>query len=189
MADTGSNAAPYGELHSEVGHAEDHGSSGMPQLNADDWAPQLVWLALTFIFLYVMMARVALPRIATVLEERRDKIADDLDQAAQLKKETDQAIADYEAALAEARSKATAIAAENRTKLNQEIEQMRSDMEAELATKTAEAEKQINTAKAAALGNVRGVAIDVTEQIVQQLIGDDVGEAALAQSVDAELNR
>ena len=188
MADN-SSKAPHGDLHSEVGHAEDHGSSGMPQLNAADWAPQIVGLTLTFVFLYVMMARVALPRIATVLEERRDKIADDLDNAAQLKKETDDAIAAYEAALAEARTKATAIAADNRSKLNEEIEQMRSDMEAELATKAAEAEKQISSAKAAAMGNVRGVAIDVTEQIVQQLIGDDVGEAALAQSVDAELNR
>ncbi len=188
MASKSSHPAD-GDLHTELGHAEDHGSSGMPQLNAADWAPQIVWLTITFVFLYVMMARVALPRIATVLEERRDKIADDLDKAAQLKKETDDAIEAYEAALAEARGKANAIAAENRAKLNEEIEQMRTDMEAELSTKAAEAEKQISTAKAAALGNVRGVAIDVTEQIVQQLIGDDVGEAALAQSVDAELNR
>ncbi len=184
MADTST-----GELHSEVGHGDDHGSSGMPQLNAADWAPQIVWLTITFVFLYVMMARIALPRIATVLEERRDKIANDLDKAADLKKETDAAIEAYEAALAEARAKATAIAADNRTKLNQEIEQMRSDMEAELSAKASEAEKQISAAKSAALGNVRGVAIDVTEQIVQQLIGDDVGEAALAQSVDTELNR
>lgn len=189
MADTSSHGAPNGELHSEVGHAEEHSSSGMPQLNAADWAPQIVWLTITFVFLYVMMARVALPRIATVLEERRDKIADDLDKAAQLKKETDQAIEAYEAALAEARGKATAIATENRTKLNKEMEQLRANMEADLSAKASEAEAQISAAKTAAMANVRGVAIEVTQQIVQQITGDDVGEGAIAQSVDGELNR
>ena len=86
----------------------------MPQLDFGDYAPQLVWLAITFGIMYLLMARVALPRIATVLEERRDRIANDLAQADQLRRETDQAIAAYEKALADAKARANAIAQETR---------------------------------------------------------------------------
>ena len=72
----------------------------MPQLVLEDWVPQLIWLAISFVVLYLIMSRVALPRIGTVIEQRRDRIAHDLDQAAHLKQETDQAIAAYESSLA-----------------------------------------------------------------------------------------
>ncbi len=86
----------------------------MPQLEFHTFVPQLVWLVIVFGYLYVMMSRVALPRIATVLEERRDRIADDLDQAEQFKRQTDEAIEAYEKALAEARAKAHEVAQETR---------------------------------------------------------------------------
>jgi len=72
----------------------------MPQLELHDFAPQLIWLVISFVTLYLIMARVALPRIANVLEERRDRIASDLDKAEQLKRKTDEAIAAYEESLA-----------------------------------------------------------------------------------------
>jgi F-type H+-transporting ATPase subunit b len=78
----------------------------MPQLEIADFAPQLIWLTITFVTLYLVMARIALPRIGAVIEERRDRIADDLDQAEQLKQKTEKAIAAYEQALAQSRAEA-----------------------------------------------------------------------------------
>lgn len=158
----------------------------MPQLEFHTFVPQLVWLVIVFGYLYVMMSRVALPRVATVLEERRDRIADDLDQAEQFKRQTDEAIEAYEKALAEARAKAHEIAQETRDRLHEETERQRLAIEARLAEKIAEAEKQIAATKEAALANVRSVAIDVADAIVAQLLGEaDRSEAERA--VDTEL--
>ncbi len=146
----------------------------MPQLDASAWAPQLIWLAICFIGLYFIMARYALPRIGGVLEQRRDKIADDLDQAERLKKDTEQAIAAYEAALAEARTNAHAIAEKTRSALKEETDRQRAALEAELAEKTEQAARRIAAAKNAAMAQVREVAADTAGVIVAELIGAKV---------------
>ena len=157
----------------------------MPQLEFHDWAPQLIWLAISFVTLYLIMARVAIPRISTVLEERRDRIASDLDSAEQLKKETEEAIAAYEQALAEARAKAHAIAQETRDKLSAEVEAERSEVEAKIAEKTADAEARIQASKSDALAHVNEVATDTAEAIVKELVGGRVTKAELSAAVGA----
>jgi F-type H+-transporting ATPase subunit b len=158
----------------------------MPQLDFATFAPQLIWLTLVFGVLYLVMARVALPRIATVIEERRDRIADDLDTAAQLKSDTDDAIASYETALAEARAKAHTIAQETRDRLTAETDAHRADLEGQLAARIADAEKRITATKDKALTSVRDVAVDVADAITQQLLGDS-DRAAAERAVDSEL--
>lgn len=159
----------------------------MPQLDFSSWPPQLVWLAITFAVLYVLMARVALPRIATVLEQRRDRIAADLDDAARLRQETEDAIAAYEQALAEARAKAHAIAAEAREKLNAELDEERTKVDEQIAAKTEEAEKRIDAMKTAALAEVDQAASDTAEAIVRLLIGTRPAKTDIAAAVKAAL--
>jgi F-type H+-transporting ATPase subunit b len=159
----------------------------MPQLELHDFAPQLIWLAISFIALYIIMARVALPRIATVIEERRDRIASDLDQAEQLKQKTEEAIAAYEEALAQARARALGIAQETREALSDEIEAEKQEVEKQIAGKTAEAEKRILDAKTAALSHVNEVAGEVAETIVQELIGGKLTKAEVNQAVSKAL--
>lgn len=157
----------------------------MPQLNFETWPPQLIWLALSFLALYWLMSQVALPRIATVLENRRDRIASDLDEAARLKSETEDAIAAYDAALAEARTKAHAIAAENRNKLQAELDAERGEVESQIAARTKEAEERINAMKATAMNEINAAAADTAEAIVQTLIGAKASKAELAEAVKA----
>lgn len=157
----------------------------MPQLDFADYAPQLIWLFITFVALYLLMARVALPRIATVLEERRDRIANDLAQAEQLRQETDEAIAAYEQALADAKAKANAIAQQTRDKLNEELESERASVEEEVAEKLERAEAEITRTKQEALSHVEEIARDTTAALVERLLGEQVNQ----QSLDSAVSR
>jgi len=143
----------------------------MPQLNPLDWGPQLIWLLITFGILYVLMLKVALPRIGSVLEARADRIAKDLAEADRLRRQTEEAIAAYEQTLAEAKQKAHAIIDEGRAKLKAESAAERALLDAELAERGAEAEKRINAAKTSAMRDVNEVAADVAADIVRKLIG------------------
>jgi F-type H+-transporting ATPase subunit b len=159
----------------------------MPQLAFETFIPQLAWLVLVFLALYVLMARVALPRIGAVIDGRQARIAGDLQEAAQLKAQTEKAIQDYEAALAAARAKAHGIAQETRNRLSEETDRQRAEIEANLDAKIAEAEASIAATKTEALKNVRSVAIDVTEAIVAELLKEGADKAAVESAVDSEL--
>jgi F-type H+-transporting ATPase subunit b len=155
----------------------------MPQLNPLDWAPQLIWLVLTFSILYLLMKYVALPRIGSVIEARADRIAKDLAAADKLRRETEEAIAAYEQALAEAKQKAHAIVEEGRAKLKAETAAERAKLESELGKKGAEAEARIAEAKHSAMREVNKVAADVAADIVRQLIGVAPAKAEIEKAV------
>jgi F-type H+-transporting ATPase subunit b len=143
----------------------------MPQLNPLDWAPQIIWLVITFSILYVLMKRVALPRIGSVIEARHARIAGDIEAADKLRRETQEAIAAYEQALAEAKARAHGIAQEANNKLKSEMAAERAALDRDLAARSAEAEKRIHQAKTAALKDVNQVVSETAAEIVRSLIG------------------
>jgi F-type H+-transporting ATPase subunit b len=155
----------------------------MPQLNPLDWAPQLIWLAITFSVLYLLMKYVALPRIGSVIDARQARIAGDIDAADKLRRETQEAIAAYEQALAEAKARAHAIAQEGRAKLNAEVSAERGKLDKELAAKQAQAEASIEAAKQAALKEVNNVAAETAAEIVQRLIGVAPSKSEVASAL------
>jgi F-type H+-transporting ATPase subunit b len=157
----------------------------MPQLNPLDWAPQLIWLLITFGILYLLMVYVALPRIGSVIEARADRIAKDLAQADTFRRETEEAIAAYEQALAEAKQKAHAIIEAGRAKLKEETAAERAKLDRQLGKKGAEAEARIAEAKNSAMREVNAVAADVAADIVRQLIGVAPAKAEIDQAVSA----
>jgi F-type H+-transporting ATPase subunit b len=155
----------------------------MPQLDVTMWPPQLFWLAVTFIALYYIVSRVIIPKTGGVIERRRLTVENDLAAAQRLKAETDLAVKAYEAALAEARQKANAIAAENRDRLSAEAEAERAKLDKALAEKIAVAEKAVFAAKTKALADVQAVAADIASEIVNQLTGSKVSSAEAAAAV------
>jgi F-type H+-transporting ATPase subunit b len=157
----------------------------MPQLNPLDWGPQLIWLAITFGILYLLMVKVALPRIGGVIDARAAHIAKDLAAADKLRRETEEAIAAYEQALAEAKQTAHAIIDAGRTKLKEEVAAERAKLDRELGKKGAEAEARINQAKTSAMKDVSAVAADVAADIVRQLIGANPPQAEIEKAVAA----
>jgi F-type H+-transporting ATPase subunit b len=157
----------------------------MPQLNPLDWAPQIIWLVITFSILYLLMKRVALPKIGSVIEMRQGRIAGDLETADKLRRETQEAIAAYEQALAEAKARAHAIAQEASNKLKDEVAAERTALERDLAAGSAEAEKRIDQAKASALKDVNAVASETASEIVRRLIGVAPSQPEISAAVAA----
>ncbi|MBV1887415.1 MAG: F0F1 ATP synthase subunit B' [Parvibaculaceae bacterium] len=162
----------------------------MPQLNIADFPPQLVWLAISFVILYIMMAKIAVPRISEVLENRQDRIARDLDEAKRLSEESDKAKADYEAALEDARAKAHGMVTELKSDLAKEQTASQAKLDAKLAKKAKAAEASITTAKETALSNVRSIAGEAAKATVAKLVSIEVSdkdvEAAVAASAKGQ---
>ena len=170
---------------SEVPGGDAHGA--FPPFDPQTFGSQLFWLAITFGLLYYLMAKVALPRIGTILEERNDRIADDLAEAEKLKQETDEAIASYEQALGEARQNAHGIAHAARDKAKAKIDADRNRIEADLGDKIKAAEAEIATVTSAALADIDSIARDAAEAFVQALVGGGAGRAEIAAAVDAAM--
>jgi F-type H+-transporting ATPase subunit b len=157
--------------------AHEEKAGGLPQLNPADFAPQLAWLALTFVLLYFILSRVTLPRIGEVLEERRDRVQRDLDAAERFKADTDAALAAYEKALSDARQKASAMAKEVHDRLSADTEKERHRIESELTAKLTEAETRISATKTKALSSVDEIAAETASAVVGKLLGEDVSPA------------
>jgi F-type H+-transporting ATPase subunit b len=159
----------------------------MPQLDTATFLPQLFWLAITFLALYLIMAKVALPRVAEVLDQRSGRIAKDLEETEKMKHQADEAKAAYEAALAEARAQAQSLLLANRKALQAEVEESLAKVMTKLAKDGAKAEAAIAAAKAEAMTSIRGVTTDVCKGVVARLTGVELDEAMVQKTVEAKL--
>ncbi len=181
------SAAADTHATTEAGHgAEEHGA--FPPFDFSTFGSQVLWLAITFGLLYYLMSKVALPRIATILEERNDRIADDLEEAERLKQETDQAIAAYEQSLTEARTTAHGIAQEARDGAKADIAAEQAKIDAGLDTKMKAAEAQIGKVRDSALADVDSIAQDATAAMIEVLAGTKAGKKEIADAVSAALS-
>jgi F-type H+-transporting ATPase subunit b len=150
--------------------ATEHGR-GFPPFAPETFASQLFWFILFFVTLYLLMSRIALPRVGGILDQRRRAVEGDLATAQRLKDESDAAIVSYEKALAEARGRAQALANETREKAARTAEARRKEVDARLNARLAEAEKAIASKRSAAMANVRSIASEAAPAIVERLTG------------------
>jgi F-type H+-transporting ATPase subunit b len=184
---------PVAESHGEAGstttaHTEaDASKHAFPPFQKDTFASQLVSLAIAFVALYLIVSRIALPRVGSVLDARQNTIDGDLAEAERLKNESDGALKAYERELAAARSRAQAIGAETRERLNAASDAERKTLERQLAQRLADAEKTIAATRTAAMRNVRGIAKDAAAAIVQRLTGALPDGKTVESAVDASL--
>ena len=181
--------------------AESHGTKGataqteadgghkapFPPFQKDTFASQLVSLLVAFVALYLIVSKIALPRVGSLLDERQKAIEGDLTEAQKLKDASDAALKAYESELAAARARAQAISAETREKLNTAADAERKTLEGRLTVKLAEAEKTIAATREAAMSNVRSIAADAAAAIVQRLAGIVPDGKSVESAVDASL--
>jgi F-type H+-transporting ATPase subunit b len=158
-----------------------------PPFQKDTFASQLVSLLVAFVALYLIVSRIALPRVGSLLDQRQNAIEGDLAEAQKLKDASDAALKAYESELAAARARAQAIGTEAREKLNAAADAERKTLEERLTLKLAEAEKTIAATRDAAMSNVRGIAAEAAAAIVQRLTGLVPDGNAVAGAVDASL--
>jgi F-type H+-transporting ATPase subunit b len=165
-----------------AGHPAEEG--GLPQLNTEHFAGQIFWLAITFGLLFILLSRVTLPKIASGLVARKSRIEGDLLAAETSKKNASDALTQYEAALAQARGKALAMADENRKRIVAEIDGLRHAADAKAQEAMGKAEARIAAQRTSAEGNIRDAAAEAAASIVERLLGAPVSSAEAAAAVD-----
>jgi F-type H+-transporting ATPase subunit b len=182
-------AESHGDARGATAHTEAEGGhkAPFPPFQKDTFASQLVSLLIAFVALYLIVSRVALPRVGGLLNERQNKIEGDLSEAQKLKDASDGALKAYESELAAARARAQAIGSETREKLSAASEAERKTLEQQLSAKLAEAEKTIASTREAAMSNVRGIAAEAASAIVQRLTGLVPDGPSVDGAVDASL--
>jgi len=147
------------------------GHTKFPPFESEHFPSQLVWLVISFVLLYALMSRIALPRIGGIMAARSKAISDDLAAAEQLKEQSNSAHATYEKALADARGRAQGIAAATREQQVRETEDLHKRLEAQLHERITAAEQSIAKSRGAAMGHVKSIAAETASAIVERLIG------------------
>lgn len=191
QADTGHvEMAPAGDGHVTDAHTEtlgdanlEHAESGMPQLDPGIYPNLIFWLIVAIVALYFLLTRVALPRIGTVIAERNDAIANDIEAAAALKRRAEEAEAAYAKALAEAREEAHRIGAETKAGIDRELAALTANADAEIGAKAAESERRIAEIRGNAAKSVEEVARDTVGDIVRALMPGAEDPAALDAAI------
>lgn len=157
----------------------------MPQLDPAGFLTQLFWLVVTFVILCLLMWRVALPKIADLLQERQERMDDDLQRAERLKDDAAKVLESYEAAIAEGRAKAQAVLREAAERDAAKAAERNASLAGRLTGEAEAAERRINAARDEALANVRAVAAEVAQAATERLIGAEVPASEAAGAVDA----
>ncbi|MGY6547624.1 MAG: F0F1 ATP synthase subunit B' [Roseinatronobacter sp.] len=159
---------------------------GMPQLDISTFSNQIFWLVVTLGVLYYIMSRVALPRVAAVLADRRGTITSDIAAAEEFKLKAQQAEAAYNKALVDARAEANRIVEAAKAEMQAELDVQIAKADAEIAAKAAESERRIRDIRDSAMQMVSEVSNDVTRDIVEAL-GAKADKAAVDAAVAARL--
>jgi F-type H+-transporting ATPase subunit b len=164
-------------------HSEVPAKHGFPPFESEHFPSQLLWLTISFVLLYVLMAKIALPRIGAILEERNRLVSDDLAAAERLKEQSNAAHAAYEKALDDARNRAHTIASSTREQQAREAEALHKRLEAQLNERLAAADQSIAKSRSVAMGSVRTIAGETAAAIVERLIGQRPRQEEIAAAL------
>jgi F-type H+-transporting ATPase subunit b len=159
----------------------------MPQLDPNTFLPQVVWLVITFGALFLVMWRIALPRIADVLEARQKRIEANLEKAEDFKKDAQAALEAYEASMAGARDQAQAVIAGVREAMAEDAAKRQAELAEILAERIDDGETRIEQAKNEAIGQLQGMSAALTAAAMERLVGERPSEAGVGAAVDAVL--
>ena len=158
--------------------------AGMPQLDPTYWASQAFWLILIFTVLYISVAKFYLPKIKNNLDERENKIKDDLDSANQFKDLSELKSKEYEKILENSKKEVVKIHLESKNKLDKDIKTKKDMMEAEIETEITKAQKEINELKKNSISDIQNISKDLAANIIENISGDKLNESSIKAAVE-----
>jgi len=158
--------------------------AGMPQLDPKYWASQAFWLILIFIILYISIAKFYLPKIKNNLDNRENKIKDDINDANKFKELSESKLKEYEKILADAKKEVTKIQIESKNKLDKDIQFKKEAMEKEVENEISKAKKEILELKKNSLSDIRKISENIASGIIENISGDKLNESSVKAAVE-----
>ena len=158
--------------------------AGMPQLDPTYWASQAFWLILVFSILYVSIAKFYLPKIKGNLDDRENKIKEDLDEANNLKSLSEKKFKEYEITLENSKIEVTKIILESKNKLDKDIRRKKETMEKEIEIEISKAQEEILDLKKSFINSINSISQEISSSIIEKLSGDKLNESSIKATVD-----
>ena len=158
--------------------------AGMPQLDPKYWASQAFWLILIFSILYISIAKFYLPKIKKNLDDRENKIKEDLDEANKMKSLSEKKIDEYNIILENSKKEVTKILLESKNILNKNIKSKKETMEKEIEKQTVEAQKEILELKRSSIVSINNISQDIASNIIEKMSGDKLNESSIKAVVE-----
>ena len=162
--------------------------AGMPQLDPTYWASQAFWLILTFIVLYISIAKLYLPKIKNNLDDRENKIKDDLDAANKFKDLSELKLKEYEKILENSKKEVIKIHLDSKNKLDKDIQTKKDVMDKEIETEITKAQQEINELKKNSILDIQNISKDLASNIIENISGDELNESSIKAAV-AEVSK
>ena len=157
--------------------------AGMPQLDPTYWASQAFWLILTFIVLYISIAKLYLPKIKNNLDDRENKIKDDLDAANKFKDLSELKLKEYEKILENSKKEVIKIHLDSKNKLDKDIQTKKDVMDKEIETEITKAQQEINGLKKNSILDIQNISKDLASNIIENISGDKLNESSIKATV------
>ena len=158
--------------------------AGMPQLDPKYWASQAFWLILLFTILYISIAKFYLPKIKKNLDDRENKIKEDLDEANKLKNLSEKKIKEYEIILENSKKEVIKILLESKNTLNKDIQNKKDSMEKEIEKEILNAQKEILQLKKSSIESINNISQDIASNIIEKMSGDKLNESSIKAVVE-----
>ena len=158
--------------------------AGMPQLDPKYWASQAFWLILIFTILYISIAKFYLPKIKNNLDDRENKIKDDVDDANKFKELSESKFKEYEKILANAKKEVIKIQMDSKNILDKDIQSKKEAMEKEIENEISKAQKEIDELKKSSLNDIQNISENITSSIIENISGDKLNESSIKAAVE-----
>ena len=159
-------------------------SGGMPQLNPEFWISQIFWLTLTFGILYVVLAKLILPKISANLELRRSQIQENIEAAEKQREDSESKLKEYDQIILKSRLEAKNIFKETREKALKDINLKRETLEKQINEELRKAEDEIGILKKNAPEKINKIAIETSSEILRNLIGSEINNSSISAIVN-----
>jgi F-type H+-transporting ATPase subunit b len=157
--------------------------AGMPQLDPTYWASQVFWLILIFTLLYLALSKIFIPKIKESIDDRENKIKDDLDESQELKNLAELKLKEYEVTIEDAKKEVQKIIFESKKKLSIEIQNKKKKFEKEIETEIKSAEQEIRSLKKESLGSISTISEEMASKIIEMVSGEPLNQSSVKAAV------